>query len=238
MGDPTFFISDETQEMHRVQSIRNQCLTLISSLIEVFGDIAVHAVLLVVHNLFHEKHRDESTSQETNPWMEKFSTLNAAAANLGGLALNNDRDSEDIEESKEPLQEDMEPEEARMRKEAKEFKALLSELVYISKHAKNGWKRREGAILLIGTFIKDVSAFLIRNPFYDLLQNLFDQVVATEFAAAPGPLRTLLIGRALQCATLIIDCDIVPRGDQGDAFKQSVMVSAFESLCSAKETSV
>ena len=37
-GDPTFFISDETQEMHRIQSIRNQCLTLISSLIEVFGD--------------------------------------------------------------------------------------------------------------------------------------------------------------------------------------------------------
>ena len=101
--------------------------------------------------------------------MEKFSTLNAAAANMGGLAFNNDRDSDDIEESKEPLQEDMEPEEARIRKEAKEFKALLSELVYISKHPKNGWKRREGAILLIGTFIKDVSAFLIRNPFYDLL---------------------------------------------------------------------
>ena len=56
----------------------------------------------------------------------------------------------------------------------KEFKALLMELVYISTHQNNVWKRREGAILLIGTFIKDISAFLIRNPFYDLLQNLFD----------------------------------------------------------------
>ena len=50
-GDPTFFIADDTQEMHRVQSIRNQCLTLISSLIEVFGDSAVQALLLVVHNM-------------------------------------------------------------------------------------------------------------------------------------------------------------------------------------------
>ncbi len=84
-----------------------------------------------------------------------------------------------------------------MRRETREFKALLMELVYISKHPNNVWKRREGAILLIGTFIKDISAFLIRNPFYDLLQNLFDQIVGTDFAAAPKSLQSLLMGRAL-----------------------------------------
>ena len=69
------------------------------------------------------------------------------------------------------------------------------------------------------TFIKDISAFLIRNPFYDLLQNLFDSVILADFTRAPPVFRMLLVGRALQCATAIIDCDIVPRGDQGDAFK-------------------
>lgn len=65
-GDATFFISEDSQEMHRVQSIRNQSLTLISSLIEVFGDDAVQAVLLVVHNiLFH------SEDQAENPWLNK-----------------------------------------------------------------------------------------------------------------------------------------------------------------------
>ena len=35
-----------------------------------------------------------------------------------------------------------------------------------------------------------------------------------------------------------MDCDLVPRGDQGDTFKQNVMVFASEQLCSAKDTSV
>ena len=55
----------------------------------------------------------------------------------------------------------------RRKKEAKEFKALLQELVYSSSHPKNAWKRNEVAILMISTFIKDVSAFLIRNPLYE-----------------------------------------------------------------------
>jgi len=84
-GDPTFFIADETQEMHRVQSIRNQCLTLISSLIEVFGDTAVQAVLSVVHNL-------RGSDQSTNPWLPG-----------GGQAMGDDEDSDEGEESKVPL---------------------------------------------------------------------------------------------------------------------------------------
>lgn len=68
-GDPTFFISDETQEIHRVQSIRNQCLTLISSLIEVFGDNAVQAVLLVVYNMHQQT---QGGGDKENPWLAKF----------------------------------------------------------------------------------------------------------------------------------------------------------------------
>ena len=50
----------------------------------------------------------------------------------------------------------------------------------------------------------------------------------TEFASAPQSLQSLLTGRTLQCATLIVDCDIIPRGEQGDNFKQNVMRFAFE----------
>jgi hypothetical protein len=35
-----------------------------------------------------------------------------------------------------------------------------------------------------------------------------------------------------------MDCDLVPKGEQGDTFKQNVMVFASEQLCSAKDTSV
>lgn len=41
-------------------------------------------------------------------------------------------------------------------KEEAEFKALLRELAYVSKHPKNVWKRREVAILILGTFIEDI----------------------------------------------------------------------------------
>ena len=40
-GDATFFISDKSQELLKVETIRSQCLVLISSLIEVFGDDAI-----------------------------------------------------------------------------------------------------------------------------------------------------------------------------------------------------
>ena len=89
-GDPTFFIADETQEMHRVQSIRNQCLTLVSSLIEVFGDMAVQAVLLVVHNM--QKPQAPGTGNQ-NPWLAKF--------NMAGAAGLDDDDSDQDGENEE-----------------------------------------------------------------------------------------------------------------------------------------
>ncbi len=35
-----------------MRSIRNCCLDLVSSLIEVFGDLAVESILFVIENLF------------------------------------------------------------------------------------------------------------------------------------------------------------------------------------------
>ena len=57
---------------------------------------------------------------------------------------------------------------------------------------------------------------------------MFDKIVTTDYSKAPKSLRSLLIGRALQTLTAIIDCDIVPRGEQGDNFKINVMAFAFE----------
>ena len=62
--------------------------------------------------------------------------------------------------------------------------------------------------------------------------------MGTDFSKAPKSLRSLLTGRTLQCSTLVVDCDIVPRGDQGDAFKQHVMRFAFEQLSQAEDASV
>ena len=107
-SDPTFFIADETQEMHRVQSIRNQCLALISSLIEVFGDNAVQAVLLVTHNMIHQ-------GKVENPWMDRW--LFTIESNFAG----EDNDDGAEEESKDPrpaMQEGTEPEVGKQMREA------------------------------------------------------------------------------------------------------------------------
>jgi len=48
----TYFIADKSQELHKIDTIRSQCLVLISSLIEVFGDAATQGVLLIIEKLF------------------------------------------------------------------------------------------------------------------------------------------------------------------------------------------
>ena len=50
---------------------------------------------------------------------------------------------------------------------------MLQELVYISPHKKNAWKRREVGILLIGTFVEDISMYMTRNPDYAMLLKIF-----------------------------------------------------------------
>jgi hypothetical protein len=52
VADQTYFIADNSQDLLRRESIRSQCLVLIFTLIEVFGDTATQAVLLVVQNIF------------------------------------------------------------------------------------------------------------------------------------------------------------------------------------------
>lgn len=178
--------------MHRVQSIRNQCLTLISSLIEVFGDDAVQAVLFVQHNMFTSKQKQEEGKESNeNPWLAR---INLAYAGQ-------DNSDDDDEEVKAPMQEGVDPEELkemqRQKREAKEFKALLQETVFMSSHKKNDWKRKEVAILLVSSFIKDISAYLIRNPVYDQMLQMFERVVLADFSQAPTKLRLLLHGRAL-----------------------------------------
>ena len=48
LGDYNYFIHDKDEDVYKVRSIRNACLDLISSLIEVFGDLAVESILYVV----------------------------------------------------------------------------------------------------------------------------------------------------------------------------------------------
>lgn len=216
-GDATFFIIEKGQEMLRVQSVRNQCLTLISSLIEVFGDDAVQAVLLIAQSIFTQKQLE----------LPSVETAQAASASTK-------------EESKGEAEDDEEV--AEQRRNEQEFRAMLAELVYISKNKKNPVKRREVAILLLGTFVEDVSMYLIRNPVYEMLQTLFDELLKTDFSKMGKSLRSLLIGRTLWCATAV--CDLVPKfntkqpNEAADKFKMAIMKSAFEHLREAQDTSV
>lgn len=49
-GDQTFFLSTGVENLHN-ESIRNKCLSLVSCLIEVFGDETVGAMLLFIQNI-------------------------------------------------------------------------------------------------------------------------------------------------------------------------------------------
>lgn len=51
-GDFNYFIHEKDEDVYKVRSIRNCCLDLISSLIEVFGDVAVRSVLMVIESVF------------------------------------------------------------------------------------------------------------------------------------------------------------------------------------------
>lgn len=51
-GDANYFIHEKDEDVYKVRTIRNCCLDLISSLIEVFGDLAVKSILYVIENIF------------------------------------------------------------------------------------------------------------------------------------------------------------------------------------------
>ena len=48
LGDFNHFIHEKDEDFYKMRSIRNCSLDLISSLIEVFGDIAVSSVLRII----------------------------------------------------------------------------------------------------------------------------------------------------------------------------------------------
>ena len=144
---------DKGYEIHQVESIRNQCLQLLSGLIEVFGDAAVQAILLVVQNIFATCKSDSSQQTQSSQRQSE------------------DAGKDQEEEKKQVFEDDgdIEPEQLQRMREAEEFKALLEELIYISTHPKNVWKRREVAILMISAFVEDVSMYMTRNPDYEML---------------------------------------------------------------------
>ena len=54
--DTNFFLHDKTHSSFKVRTIRNQCIELFSSLIEIFGDNAVESILLVIESLVDSSH--------------------------------------------------------------------------------------------------------------------------------------------------------------------------------------
>lgn len=63
-GDLTYFIADKSQDLLKVDTIRSQCLVLISSLIEVFGDVATQGVLMIIEKLFKKSGEKTALDEE------------------------------------------------------------------------------------------------------------------------------------------------------------------------------
>jgi hypothetical protein len=66
IGDYNHFIHERDEDVYKVRSIRNSCLDLIFSLIEVFGDLAVESVLFVIENLFLTTSAENSSPVKLN----------------------------------------------------------------------------------------------------------------------------------------------------------------------------
>jgi hypothetical protein len=66
VGDYNLFIHDKDEDIYKQRAIRNSCLDLVSSLIEVFGDDAVQSILFVIESLFHKGLSTSVTSDSTS----------------------------------------------------------------------------------------------------------------------------------------------------------------------------
>ena len=91
----------------------------------------------------------------------------------------------------------------------------------MSKHPKNVWKRREVAILILGTFIEDIQMYMIRHPDFNILDGLFGELLETDFDKVPKSLRGCLIGRSIWCANSV--SDLVPTSESGQSFKNTII---------------
>ena len=83
----------------------------------------------------------------------------------------------------------------------------------------------------MGTFVEDISMYMIRNPKFDLLEGLFDEILVTDFDQVPKSLRGCLIGRSIWCATTV--CDLIPANEKGEHFKRSVIDLCVFYLCNS-----
>jgi hypothetical protein len=63
--------------VYRFRSVRNSCLDLISSLIEVFGDLAVESILYVIDNLFMSTSPSDGDQKMASP-QKGFSAFSLA----------------------------------------------------------------------------------------------------------------------------------------------------------------
>jgi len=53
--DQHYFLHDKTQSVFKTRCIKNQCVDLFSSLIEIFGDHAITAILNIIRELIEFK---------------------------------------------------------------------------------------------------------------------------------------------------------------------------------------
>lgn len=115
---------------------------------------------------------------------------------------------------------------------------MLQELVYVSKHPQNAWKRREVAIMLIGQYQDDISMYAMKNQKYNLLTLLTSIVNPTEIAPQmPKKLQSLMLGRIFTTCTLI--GDILNMQDNTTLqYVNGVMESAIETIGAAVPLSV
>jgi len=64
-GDQHFFLHDKTQSLFKRRNIKNQCMDLFSSLIEVFGDEAVMHIVRIIKDLVSNRQKPEETKEGT-----------------------------------------------------------------------------------------------------------------------------------------------------------------------------
>lgn len=62
--DQNYFLYDKTQSVFKVRNIKNQCVDLFSSLIEIFGDEAVINILKVVEALILDQEITNITGEK------------------------------------------------------------------------------------------------------------------------------------------------------------------------------
>ena len=55
LSDQNYFLHDKTQSVFKIRTIKNQCVDLFSSMIEIFGDQAIQAIMLVIKNLLGQE---------------------------------------------------------------------------------------------------------------------------------------------------------------------------------------